>query len=317
MVYKMYFSPLPKDLAWKQLRKYSVVSNYTQISGSGKIVDLTKIPSNRPITYIGDLHANLTNLERFLYRNYDQLRQDKMVVNILGDAVHERKKDDSMDTSIVMMQNIFDLKINNPNSFFYYAGNHDSFSPNFSVKDGNVRINPGPLMLSRLVDLYGQDYVDLFQKCLYELPIFSIANGVVSVHGSPVKGSFTMQTLEKLSLKEDDYGRMIDPLAKQALWGRYDPENKHRYSYTLNDVNNFLSQIGQPKATLLVAHTEPDNGNWYKKLAENHYVIYGKFYNSFGYAQLKDGKLSFIDIEGKPLDPTKTICCLKNYVLVE
>ena len=315
-------SPLPKQRAMAQINRMTEI--YSNI-GHRALVDMRRF--NKPFVFVGDLHANIPNFERFTNHYYDSLRRKDVVVTFLGDAVHECKLDDNFNSSIVMMQNVFNLKEQNPEFFHYLAGNHDSFSPNVVRKINGQNYMPGPRMFGTLYDLYGSEYVEKFQKVLESLPMFFVANGIVAVHGGPLKPfegkSITLETLKNLRLAES-----INPnyesektkestentiFVEQALWGRLNKEGTH--GYTLDDVNRFLSAIGQGNSILLVGHTVPDNGDWWKQHSPNHFVITGHREDKFGVAVYENDVIKFIPVPRNTLSDNYTMCFVNNYLL--
>lgn len=289
-------SPLPKQSALRQLDRYLEVCSRSSRLQSGGIVDLTSVPTSKPIVYVGDLHGRVDNLNKVLNtgNNYEMLRRGQLFMNILGDAVHPEKGPMEMDSSVVIMQQIMDLKMMHPNNFFYYAGNHDSFSMKAMREVNGFPVFPGVIMMSHLNKLYGESYVERFRMLIAGLPIVSIADGLITTHGGPIRPPFTMEQLVKLSHANEG-----DPLVKQAVWGRFECIEDPSISYDIEDVNDFLSTIGHESATLLVAHTKPDNMKWHKEIASNHHVIFGAF-DEFGYASLKNRKLGFIEASDSP-----------------
>ena len=286
-------SPLPKQAAFRQLDRYLYTSRTSRFQIGG-FVDLKAVPEEIPIVYVGDLHARVDNLNRFLNfaRNYELLKDGKLVVNILGDAVHPENGHTDMDSSVVMMQQIMDLKITNPDNFYYYAGNHDSFSTKAMRIVNGYPVFPGVLMQLRLEELYGGDYIERFGRLISTLPVVSVANGVITTHGGPIRPPFNMQQLINLNPANEDA-----PMIKQAIWGRFECVEDPKLSYDMNDVGGFLTAMDQENATLLVAHTKPGHGNWHREIAPNHHVIFGAL-DKFGYAFLQHGRLNFADASG-------------------
>lgn len=286
-------TPLPKKAAFRQLERYIYTSRTSKFQAGG-LVDLRKVPEDIPIAYVGDLHARVDNLNRILNSgsNYERLRNGQLVLNILGDAVHREDCNTEMDSSVVMMQQIMDLKIMCPDNFYYYAGNHDSFSMRAMRQTSAGLIFPGVIMSMHLQDLYGDDYVRRFQELISGLPMVSAANGVVTSHGGPIRRPFTMEQLINASPANE-----TDPIVRDIVWGRFECVEDPSLSYDMSDVQRFLSAMDQPDAALLVAHTKPKNGSWHREIAPNHHVIFQAL-DPVGYALLHYGKLHFLDASG-------------------
>jgi hypothetical protein len=86
------------------------------------------------------MHAQIDNLLTVLSQNafLDALDEGTAALVILGDAVHSEVDGQlrEMDSSMLLMDLIFKLKLCFPAQVFYVRGNHDSFSEDMS-KDGD------------------------------------------------------------------------------------------------------------------------------------------------------------------------------------
>ena len=101
----------------------------------GSLIEFPK-SEKREFIIIGDLHANVRNLNAILEDsgNLEKVRLDKAVLLFLGDAVHNDKPGFTyaMDSSIEIMDIIVGLIDQIPNNVVYLLGNHDSFAPELS-----------------------------------------------------------------------------------------------------------------------------------------------------------------------------------------
>jgi len=90
-----------------------------------------ELPDNVTPILVGDLHARIDNLLTILSENafLDGLEKGTAALIILGDAVHpeEPGKLDEMESSLLIMDLIFKLKLRFPGQVHYLIGNHDSF----------------------------------------------------------------------------------------------------------------------------------------------------------------------------------------------
>jgi len=92
---------------------------------------ILELPDTVTPVLVGDLHARIDNLLTVLSENaiLDGLENGTAALVILGDAVHPEEPGslDEMDSSLLMMDLIFNLKTRFPDNVFYIVGNHDSF----------------------------------------------------------------------------------------------------------------------------------------------------------------------------------------------
>ena len=86
----------------------------------GAIIELDE---NSVPVIVGDLHAQVDNLLKVLSENclLGCMQNGSATLVLLGDAVHSEHIDDmeEMDSSILIMDLIFTLKLRFPNNFFY------------------------------------------------------------------------------------------------------------------------------------------------------------------------------------------------------
>jgi hypothetical protein len=86
-----------------------------------------------------------------------EIENGRACLLLLGDVVHKESSGEleEMDSSALMLDLIFKLKIKFPEHVFMLRGNHESFTPAMS-KGG---VPQGALLKKRLQELRGHDYV--------------------------------------------------------------------------------------------------------------------------------------------------------------
>jgi hypothetical protein len=166
----------------------------------------------REFIIIGDLHANVRNLQAILKDsdNLGKLRQNKAVLLFLGDAVHNDKSGFTyaMDSSIEIMDIILGLINEFPENVLYLLGNHDSFAPELS----KLGIQQGLLYREALLNARGGQYVALMQKFFDALPLFIIHRHFLAVHAGPARGGLTRNELVNV--------RHFENYVWQLTWNR-------------------------------------------------------------------------------------------------
>ncbi|HUJ73418.1 MAG TPA: metallophosphoesterase, partial [bacterium] len=166
-------------------------------ASDGKPGGLVEFPKTekREFIIIGDLHANVTNLQAILRDsgNREKLRQDKAVLLFLGDAVHSDRSGFTfaMDSSIEIMDIVLGLINEFPRNVLYLLGNHDSFAPELS----KLGIQQGLLYREALLNARGRQYVQLMQDFFEALPLFIIHRHFLAVHAGPARGGLTRTEL--------------------------------------------------------------------------------------------------------------------------
>ena len=177
----------------------------------GGLIEFSK-SEKREFIVIGDLHANLRNLNAILEDagNLEKVRQNKAVLLFLGDAVHNDKSGFTyaMDSSIEIMDIIVGLIDEFPNNVVYLLGNHDSFAPELS----KLGIQQGLIYHEALLQARGKQYVSLMQELYDALPLFVIHRSFLAVHAGPVRGGITRNELVN--------ARHFDNIMWQMTWNR-------------------------------------------------------------------------------------------------
>lgn len=282
---------LPKEQAIKQineLKKAIQMGKHQQ----GAVVDLRGIPADKEIILVGDLHTRLDNLKKVLSQNgnLEKIQKGEAVLVILGDAVHGEIDYREMDSSIGIMQFIMGLKIDNPDNVYYLLGNHDYLSGNFTKNN----VPQGSVYRNRIEELYGKEYVALYEDFIKASPLIVIGNGFIGVHGGPIKGA-TLEEIQKVNVADEK-----NHIVNHAEWGRYKDKE---VGYDEEDVQEFLENMGQADGFLIVGHS-PHHippGKFFARLCENHYVIFAGREQA-GYAVMQAGKIGFVEVtEASPV----------------
>ncbi|MFA5345415.1 MAG: metallophosphoesterase [Candidatus Omnitrophota bacterium] len=276
---------LPKERALKQINEFNSAvraGKYQQ----GAVVDLRGILADKEVILVGDLHARLDNLKKALNQNGNlkKIQKGEAVLVILGDAVHSETNLREMDSSIEIMQFIMDLKIDNPDNVYYLLGNHDYLSGNFS----KGLVVQGLVYRNKMEELYGKEFVALYEDFIKASPLMVIGKGFVGVHGGPIKG-VSLGQIQKVDVADEG-----DSIVKQAQWKRY---KDAEFGYDDKDVQEFMKNMGQADGLLIVGHSPHliSSGRFFARLFDKHYVIFAGYKNA-GYAVMQEGKINFVEI---------------------
>jgi hypothetical protein len=232
----------------------------------GGIVDLQQ--RALPVI-VGDLHAQVDNLLKILSENclLGCLRNKSATLVLLGDAVHSENlaEMEDMDSSILMMDLIFTLKLRFPENFFYLRGNHDSFDPDIS-KGG---ISQGVLMRDRLSRLRGEIYALEMERYYGLLPYIIKSPYFYACHAAPPRSTATLDDLVHIT----EHPSLMHEITRNRL------QRSHYLSgYNKSDIKRFRKTLGIPKGLpLVVSHTPLDPfGSVWKNVGaiKNHHIIY-------------------------------------------
>ncbi len=218
---------------------------------------------------VGDLHGMVDNFLKILTENslLSCLKSQYITLVILGDAVHSENLEEmeDMDSSILMMDIIFTLKLRFPENVFYLRGNHDSFDPVIS-KNG---ISQGVLMRERLVELREAEYADAMQAIYDKLPYIFTSKYFYGCHAGPALSNWKYKDLVHIA----DHPALIREITQSRL-----QRPNYPGGYNKNDIRKFRKRLSVPKGTpFVVGHTPLDPfGSVWKNVGaiKNHHIIY-------------------------------------------
>ncbi len=281
---------LGKEEAIAQLEEYNKVLKERQGKYQrGALVDLSKLPEGKEVIIVGDLHANLSNLQKILNTNdnFGKIQRGEAVIVILGDAVHREDLYgiEEMGSSIGTMQFIMQLTIQNPDGVYYVAGNHDLDIRMGPRRTTNFKmVNQFAEYENALIRQYGRDYLKLYNSALGLSPLAVLGKDFVAAHGGPVKGDADAQAIEKAN-PLDCANRLVEDL----IWGREETDNPIN-EFTKRDVLDFLSRMGVPGGTLVVGHSRlGGRKGWVWKSFDGRLVTTLSEKETAGYVSFKSG----------------------------
>jgi hypothetical protein len=156
---------------------------------------ILELPDNVTPILVGDLHARLDNLLTILSEGafLDSLEKGTAALVILGDAVHSEEPGrlEEMESSLLMMDLIFRLKLQFPDNVFYIVGNHDSFFHEL-MKQG---IPQGLLWGKHVASSRGEEYKTELQLFYQQSPLLLISKDVIACHAGPARRKISRQIL--------------------------------------------------------------------------------------------------------------------------
>jgi len=214
---------------------------------SGMPGGVVNLPKKMIPIIIGDLHAQVDNLLTLLTQNrfLEMLADGKAAMIFLGDAVHSEMDESltEMDSSLLMMDIIFRLKLWFPQQVFYVRGNHDSFSEEI----GKSGVPQGLLWAQAVQQIRGKAYKQAMDRFYELLPYVALSKNYVACHAAPPKSKVTMDMLVNIQ----QYPGLIQEVPSNRL---YRPNRLA--GYTKGDVKRFRKALKlEGKAELFVGHT--------------------------------------------------------------
>ncbi|MBF0277112.1 MAG: metallophosphoesterase [SAR324 cluster bacterium] len=229
------------------------------------------MPDDMTPIIVGDLHAQVDNLLKILTEPavLESLEQKIAYMLILGDAVHSEidGEMEQMESSLLMMDLLFMLKIKFPEQIFYIRGNHDSFSKNL-YKSGI----PQGLLWERAVLKYrGQQYFEEMERYYNQLAYVAIARDFFVCHASPPRRTVDLEMLKNIK----DHKGLIEELTMNRVKNPGYPAG-----YTQSSVKSFRRALQlDPHLPFIVSHNPMSRKNsvWLKagKIKRHHIVFSG------------------------------------------
>lgn len=242
---------------------------YRTKDSHGRPGGVLKLPSKPTPVIVGDLHAEVDNLLKILSvgRYLEGLESGDVVLLFLGDTVHSQARGalEEMDSSLLMLDLIFKLKVRFPTRVFWLRGNHETLDE--SVGKGGVP--QGLILREKAQARRGTKYVERLAECFELLPYVVKTDDFIAIHAGPTRSSGTLQDLIDIH----DHPQ----LAWQLTWNRLQRPTRPA-GYTKNDVKAFRARLGAEKRTpLIVSHTPLSlDGTVWTDAGEikNHHVVY-------------------------------------------
>ncbi|MBF0453446.1 MAG: metallophosphoesterase [Magnetococcales bacterium] len=238
---------------------------------------LLELPDNMVPIIVGDLHGQVDNLIKLLSENafLSAMKDFEAYMIVLGDAVHSEVDGEmeDFDSSILMMDLIFKLKLKFPKQFFYLRGNHDSFSPD--VRKAGVA--QGILWEKAILKTRGKAYKEEMDRFYEALPLIAISKDFIACHAAPPKAKANRELL----INTHQYPGLV----RELLWNRLQRPN-YPAGYTRGDVKRFRKALDLPdEALFLVAHNplNPDDCIWLDVAkTPNHHIVFSGRTNAIG-----------------------------------
>ena len=242
--------PLPPDEALETLKKVNRCLReeaYRPKDSFGNPGGLLELPARLTPILVGDLHAQIDNLLKILSENafLESLEKGEAALIIIGDAVHPEEGNlEAMDSSLLIMDLIFKLKLQYPEQVFYLVGNHDSFSHDL-MKQG---VPQGLLWEKHVAATRGEGYKTELELFYRQSPLVLVSQDFIACHAGPPRSKISLETLVNV--------RQFPDIVHNITWSRI---RTHGFpaGYTRADVRRFRKELGAESATPLIVGHHP------------------------------------------------------------
>ena len=225
--------PLPADKATETLIQVNELlrhENGRHNDSLGNPGCLLELPDHITPIIVGDLHAQLDNLLTVLSENafMDSLENGTAALILLGDAVHQEQAGrlEEMDSSLLIMDLIFRLKIKYPQQVFFIIGNHDSFQQELMKKG----IPQGMLWKKHVVASRGEAYKEQLELFYQQSPLLVLSADFIACHAGPARRKISREIIVE--------AHQFPDIVHDMTWSRIRTQ-AFPGGYTAGDVRQF------------------------------------------------------------------------------
>lgn len=290
---------LSKKKAFKLIRKVNTIMDdevYRPLNNDYNPGGIIEIPAGKPLFIIGDLHGKPDNLISALTYSslLESLERNRAILLIIGDAAHPDGEGamDDMDSSILMMDLIFKLKIRFPEQLFYLRGNHDSFAEEIAKRG----VPQGLVWAKKLTKTRGNAYRQQMQHFYQRLPYVAVSDKAIACHAGPPLETVNYEML--VNIKEF-------PKLRIELMNNRVKRNNHLKGYNKSDVKRFRTCLkAGNKTPLIVGHTPLDMDKTYWSNVgniPNHFIVYSSHENWTGTIAQIENEMHPMSYPAEPL----------------
>ena len=253
----------------RQVNRLLTNEAYRRKDSFGNPGGILELPRHLIPIVVGDLHARLDNLLKVLSENafLESLENGTGALVILGDAVHPEEPGqlEEMNSSLLMMDLIFKLKLRFPRQVFYIVGNHDSFLHEL-MKQG---VPQGLLWDKHVVASRGEEYRTELELFYRQSPLLVLSHDFIACHAGPPRRKISRQALVD--------ARQFPDVVHDMTWNRIRTP-AFPAGYTRRDVRRFRKalELGSDVPFIVGHHPySPDATLWLNagQINQHHILI--------------------------------------------
>ena len=268
---------------------------YRDLDEEGTPGGIIRIPDDKTVVLMGDVHARAENLLRVITEGglLRALEKDKACLVLLGDMIHSQEADEleEMDSSIFMIDLFSALKLRFPENVFYLHGNHESFSPDV----GKGGVPQGILFRKHLKKRRGKAYVAEVESLFAKLAFVVQGNGFAACHGGPVLSRINRNTLVNI--------QRYPGIQHELVWNRLRRGNRPA-GYSKGSVKRFRQTLDLPKhAPVIVGHTplSTEETLWLNVGdIQGHHIVYSAHTHRLAAIVMSEGQFTPLEFIPEP-----------------
>ena len=264
--------PLPADKATEiliqvnELLRHETSRHKDSLGNPGCLLEL---PGHVTPIIVGDLHAQLDNLLTVLSENafMDSLENGTAALILLGDAVHSEQPGrlEEMESSLLIMDLIFSLKIKYPQQVFFIVGNHDSFQQELMKKG----VPQGMLWKKHVVASRGEAYKEQLELFYQQSPLLVLSADFIACHAGPARRKVSREIIVE--------AHQFPDIVHDMTWSRIRTQ-AFPGGYTASDVRQFRKGLQVSSEIPFIVGHHPftqDDTLWLDagRISQHHIVI--------------------------------------------
>ncbi|RLW56354.1 MAG: hypothetical protein B6D76_00535 [gamma proteobacterium symbiont of Stewartia floridana] len=282
----------------KSVNERNTKEAYRAKDNKGRLGGVLALPKKLNPILVGDLHAKPDNLLTLLTQNnfLESLEDGSASLIILGDAVHREDKGhyEEMESSLLMMDLIFKIKLRFPDQVFYICGNHDSFSNEI----GKAGIPQGLLWKKAIIKNRGKEYLTEMENFYAQLPLLAYSKNFIACHAAPPVSDICINDL----VNGLGNNKLYRELTSNRLRAPHRPGG-----YAKGDIKRLRKCLDVAEDTpVVVGHTplSLDQSLWERVGdIENHYIVYGSHEDWISTLTMVAGRLRPLLYPVEPVTP--------------
>ena len=203
----------------------------------GGMIDLQSV--KKPVLIVGDLHGAIDNLKAIIEHddNKEKLRKGEIILVIIGDGMHNDQTGQMMEmqSSLLVLEEIYSLILKYKESVLYIRGNHDTFEERLAKS----AIKQGLEFRNYLEKHRGEAYIEATSDFFESLPLLILGEKLVITHAGPIRNGASRQEIIDIEDNPDYY--------HQLIWNRLHefrgtPSSKE---YDESDIRKMIEKLKQ------------------------------------------------------------------------
>ncbi|MBI9105240.1 MAG: metallophosphoesterase [Spirochaetales bacterium] len=268
--------------------RYRIPNSY---GNPGGLIDLLNV--DKPVLVIGDLHGAIDNLISIVEHedNIQRLKNGEIILIIIGDGMHNDQTGQmrEMQSSLLVLEEVYRLILEYKESVLYIRGNHDTFEERLAKSS----IQQGLEFRNYLLEHRSESYIEATSEFFDSLPFMILGEKYIITHAGPIRNGASRH--EIIDIEDNpDY-------VHQLVWNRLHefrgtPSLKE---YDERDIRKMIEKLKMPDDSFFIVGHNPmwstgdKTGIWRDIIGiKNHIIIYTNIPTRGPYLYIENGTVT-------------------------